>query len=163
MQFDSFISQVSSAIKVGSDSEIEIGPDGISLDEAEYLNVCRYLGKLMCCFLAEKDFPVPIRLSTFAINRADDNGVRFDVLSDQTYLQIHAFAGQTPYAAHEGVTAQVCLDTFSITRFESAVSFGPVRIAFDFVLTAEERQELERDYPDVVIGVLNVVRTQLAG
>ena len=113
-----------------------------------YLNVFRYFAKLLCCHMAEIQAPRPIRLSEFAIGRADANYVWLAVKEDWTYGQMKTHLGESQYAAHGGLIVYGDKTSGIAEGFHSTLTIGPVQYVFYMRLAEIEKLELEASYPE---------------
>ena len=150
IKFDEIACEIFAECKIEPNLQKGIAKLVRVIDSKENVNFFRYVAKILCCFLAETDSPIPLRLSDFAIGSTRENGLRFELVEDSTYTFISNQFGESPYVAHGGLTV-IGDRHLDIQRFLSSLTFGPVRMHYDFVLTKDEQSELRREHPEFLV------------
>lgn len=150
IKFDEVASNIFSTCKKEPNLQRSIALLVETITTKENTDFFRYLAKVLCCFLAETDSPIPLRLSDFSIGNSSENGLRFELVEDYDYTFMSNQLGEFTYAAHGGlsVIGNKCLD---IQRFMSSITFGPIRMNYDFELNKNEQSELRQKYPEFLI------------
>jgi hypothetical protein len=95
-----------------------------------YLNVFRYLAKLMSCHIAESGGPRSIQISDFASGKSQHNPVKLYIDTDPTYQEYSSATGEHGYAAHGGLVVKFSKTTELPTGFHSTLTLGPLRYIF---------------------------------
>lgn len=117
-----------------------------SANPKHYLDVLRYLAKLVSGHLAEIAAPRSERLSRFALGLSDDCPISVAIVRDPTYAE-HARAwGDHPYAAHGGLVLLSDTQRGETTGFHTALSLGPLQCAITYRLDSLERRELTLEH-----------------
>lgn len=119
-------------------------------NRAAYLDVFRYLAKLMANHLADVGAPRARRLGAFALGEADDCPIETAIVRDPTYAAHAGALGAHPYAAHGGLVLLGHNDTGTPTGFHTAVTLGPLQCAIVYRLRPDESAALSGDYPEFV-------------
>jgi hypothetical protein len=117
-------------------------------DSDPYLNVIRYLAKLLSCQMATVKAPIPIRLSRFAIGEIHENCLWLEVKVDPTYDNAIHQLGEHQYAAHGGLVVYGDKQSGVPNAFHSALTIGPIQYAFHIRLSKEEMVEVMAAHPD---------------
>ncbi len=136
-QFDSLMIELDKAHKAGTDPTQVFASERIAVGSKARLDLHRYFAKILCCFLADTDCPIPIRLSTFAIGR-----------SVEDCLQIGIESNMHPFAEHVGLSfVSKSKEDLEPSHIISGISFGSVTVFFWFYFTSTEKAEFKRKYP----------------
>lgn len=96
----------------------------------EYLNVFRYLAKLLCCHLAESEGPRPKPVAAFAIGRLHYNNMLLQIDRDPIYDDYKKLAGEHSYASHGGLVVYSNAETGLPEQFQTSLTLGPARYRF---------------------------------
>jgi hypothetical protein len=107
-----------------------------------YLDVLRYLAKLLCAHMAASGAPRSSRLTRFVLGESDDCPIHLGVIRDQTYAQNAERQGDHSYAAHGGLVLFGVPGDGAPTAFYSALTVGGLQCTITYRLTPEERQAL---------------------
>ncbi|SBS36469.1 hypothetical protein MAQ5080_03457 [Marinomonas aquimarina] len=78
-QFDKLIEFLIDAEKEGLSPNSVFETKDFQVGSEGRINLLRYFAKLLCNFLSDANYPVPLRLSEFAICRSDDNCLKIGV------------------------------------------------------------------------------------
>lgn len=113
-----------------------------------YLDVLRYLAKLLCGHLADSGAPRIERLTRFAMGLSNDCPILTNIAFDATYRAHAETYGYHPYAAHGGLVLISEIGTQTPMGFHSAVTVGGLQCTVTFRFDLAERLALEVNYPD---------------
>lgn len=113
-----------------------------------YLDVLRYLAKLLCGHLADSGAPRIERLTRFALGLSNDCPILTNIAFDATYRAHAETFGDHPYAAHGGLVLISDINTQRPTGFHSAVTVGGLQCTITFRFDPAERLALAADYPE---------------
>ena len=95
-----------------------------------YLDVFRYLAKLLACHIAEVEGPRLRALTDFALGRSKRNVVRLAIDEDPTYRTWHEATGDPHFAGHGGLHVEFSRRTGLARQLSSSLTLGPVRYQF---------------------------------
>ena len=129
-EFDHFHQITSEALAAGRDPSTTFELERYQIGSEPYLNVFRYLAKLMCCHLAESGGPRSIQIGQFAIGASDVNPIKLHIDCDPIYQDYAAATGEHQYAAHGGLVVTTNPQTELLDSFRTPLSLGPVRYLF---------------------------------
>ncbi len=104
--------------------------DRYKIDSQPYLNVFRYLAKLMVCQIAESEGPRPLPVASFARGSSNRNTIKLFIDEDPTYQEYSALSGEHSYAAHGGLIVMADRKTGRPTGFHTTLTLGPLRYVF---------------------------------
>ncbi|WP_138984942.1 hypothetical protein [Pseudomonas chlororaphis] len=142
-EFDRFHTLVSSFLLDGRDPSLVFNSPQYALGSEAYLNVFRYLSKLLCCHVAESCGPRPLEACEFAIGKTRRNIVFLKIDADPTYEAYRDMLGEHKFAAHGGLIVPFDSKTQNPTSFRSSITLGAVRyifwVRFDPIVGAELR------------------------
>lgn len=111
-------------------------------NSVEYLNVFRYLAKLLCCHIAAVGGPTPIAVAQFAIGASNQNRIWLELKRDDNYSKIIEHAGEMGYAAHGGLMVYADKGTLTPNSFYSTLTIGSLQYVFYTHLSASEQSDL---------------------
>lgn len=129
-EFDKFHDAVFALLSKGKDPSSVFDLPQYAIDTEAYLNVFRYLAKLLCCHVAESCGPRPLALSKFALGNVNQNPVFLHIDADPTYAAHREVHGEHNFAGHGGLIVPVDSKTRLPTSFRSSVTLGAVRYIF---------------------------------
>lgn len=95
-----------------------------------YLNVFRYLAKILACQIAEVDGPRILALTQFAIGMTRINPVRLEMGDDPRYQFWLQGSGDPEFAHHGGLSCEISRSTGMVTSLGSSLTHGPLRYNF---------------------------------
>lgn len=95
-----------------------------------YLNVFRYLAKVLACQIAEVGGPRIAPLTNFAINRTNANPVSLSLGEDPKYRQWFDGSGDPEFAGHGGLGAYFSRRTALVNGLTSTLTHGPLQYSF---------------------------------
>lgn len=95
-----------------------------------YLNVFRYLAKVLACHIAEVGGPRFTALVDFAIGRSDANPVSIRVGADGRFQFWFEHTGDPEFAGHGGLSATFPKRTRLANGFSSSLTHGALRYEF---------------------------------
>jgi len=95
-----------------------------------YLDVFRYLAKVLACQIADVDGPRVCALTDFAIGRTDANPVRLEMSEDPAYRQWFEGSGDPEFAGHGGLGVGFSRSTGLAESLFSTLTHGPLRYSF---------------------------------
>ena len=117
-----------------------------------YLNVFRYLAKILCCQMADAGAPRPLHMAKFAIGQKKRNCIWLNIDQDFLFKQL-AERGVVQYAAHGGLVVYGDKATGGPNAFHSTITVGSIRYIFYSRLTKWERYRIMRDSPEYYLGI----------
>ncbi|MDO6461913.1 hypothetical protein Q4485_14470 [Granulosicoccaceae sp. 1_MG-2023] len=155
-QFDSLLRKLNKAYETGIDPA-QVFTSGLFYPGGEAsLDLHRYFAKILCNFLADSECPIPERLSTFAINRSDEDCIYIGMEPNKFLSERGGLSAEFLPAEHKGLSIFATED-LELSHILSGVSFGAVIIYFWFYFTSSEKAELKSEYPDVYRRIRNLV------
>ncbi|RWL79424.1 MAG: hypothetical protein EOR68_31755 [Mesorhizobium sp.] len=95
-----------------------------------YLDVFRYLAKLMACHIAESNGPRSLTIARFASGYSNFNPIKLFVDADPTYREFASLTGEHSFAAHGGLVVRTDAKTELPTGFHTSLTISQVRYIF---------------------------------
>lgn len=129
-EFDRLHKRVLECLAAGSEPRKAFDDARYAEGVERYLNVFRYLAKLLCCHIADCAGPRPVSLSAFAIGQLSHNRVFVQLDADPNYRDRAEVSGDHSYAAHGGLAIIMSRETELPTRVQSYLTLGPVRYRY---------------------------------
>jgi hypothetical protein len=129
-EFDRFHKEALRLLLAGDEPRLALALDRYRVGSQPYLDVFRYLAKLLACHIAEFGGPRSIQIGDFATGKSDFNPIKLSVDADPTYRQYSALSGEPSYAAHGGLVIMFNKRTELPTVFHSTLTLGPLRYVF---------------------------------
>lgn len=130
VEFSRFDEAARSALEKGLDPASVFDDPRYVTGSGPYLNVFRYLAKVLACQIAEVGGPRISTLVDFAIGRSDTNPVRLKMGPDDKFRFWFEGTGDPEFAGHGGLGAEFSKQTGLITGFSSSLTHGPLRYEF---------------------------------
>lgn len=100
------------------------------INSQAYLNVFRYLAKLLICHVAESEGPRPLPVAAFASGNSDRNTIKLFMDSDPTYQEYAALTGEHNYASHGGLIVKTNEKNHLPSAFHTSLTLGALRYVF---------------------------------
>ncbi|ESZ02611.1 hypothetical protein X736_29125 [Mesorhizobium sp. L2C089B000] len=104
--------------------------DRYRIGSEPYLNVFRYLAKLMACHIAESKGPRSLSIARFASGDSDFNPIKLFMDPDPTYREFANLTGDHSFAAHGGLVVKTDPKTELPTGFHTFLTLGQLRYVF---------------------------------
>lgn len=112
-----------------------------------YLNLFRYLAKVLACQIAEVDGPRILAITEFAIGHTDFNPVRLGMGPDPSYPALRKIVDTTQFAAHGGLSVELSRRTGLVNCLRSTLTHGPLRYSFSIAFYQPIGLALQQLYP----------------
>ncbi|WP_375428429.1 hypothetical protein [uncultured Sphingomonas sp.] len=114
----------------GADPASAFDDPRYAVGSAAYLNVFRYLAKLLACHIAEVGGPRLRALTDFALSRSDMNVVRLSINADPDFQRWFEATGDPQFAGHGGLGIDFSRSTRRPKAIYTSLSHGPLRYRF---------------------------------
>ena len=111
----------------------------------DWLNVCRYFAKIMCCYIADSGGPRLNRVASFAMGTSNTNPINLDIS-----------AGDPSIGIATGFVALV-FDQYKtlVTKIEVTQNIKSVKYHFFIELDFFESLELKELCPEIILSALS--------
>lgn len=148
MEFDRFYSEVLALCREGLDPGQVFDRPGYSLGSEAYLNVFRYLAKLLCCQIAESQGPRLLAVRDFALGVSSWNVIHLNIDLDPIYREGTELLGEHSFAGHGGLA--VLGDEFEHrpTGLQSSLTLSAIRFVFSVRFDEGVVAEIRRVAPE---------------
>lgn len=114
----------------GADPAIAFDDSRYAVGSAAYLNVFRYLAKLLACHIAEVDGPRLRALTDFALGLSDRNVVLLAMDADPDFQRWFGETGNPQFAAHGGLGIDFSRSKRRPKAIFTSLTHGPLRYRF---------------------------------
>lgn len=129
-EFERFDAAARDLLERGVDPSTVFDDPHYAVGTEPYLNVFRYLAKILACQIAEVEGPRLKVLTEFALGRSNRNVVRLSIDEDPAYRMWHDATGDPHFAGHGGLMVEFSRRTGLAREFASSLTHGPVRYWF---------------------------------
>jgi hypothetical protein len=129
-EFDRFHTDALKLVVAGMEPAQALQLDRYRIGSETYLNVFRYLAKLMSCHIAGSGGPRSIQIADFATGKSQRNPIKLYMDADPTYQEYSSLTGEHGYAAHGGLVVKFSKTSHLPTGFHSTLTLGPLRYVF---------------------------------
>lgn len=130
VEFARFDEAARALLAQGADPGSAFDDPRYAVGSAAYLNVFRYLAKVLACQIAEVGGPRIAALVDFAIERSDANPVSVRIGPDGRFQFWFEHTGDPEFAGHGGLGATFSKRTGLTNGFMSSLTHGPLRYEF---------------------------------
>ncbi len=130
VEFTRFDATARALLEAGFDPIGAFDDPRYALGSGPYLDVFRYLAKVLACHVADVDGPRIAALTDFAIGRTDRNPVSVAMDADPKYRFWYEGTADAEYAAHGGLMTTFSQRTGLTKSLGSTLTHGPLRYAF---------------------------------
>jgi hypothetical protein len=114
----------------GADPSTAFDNPRYALGTTEYLDVFRYLAKILACHIAEVGGPRLCTLTDFAIGRADRNVIRLSMDADPNFKTWFEATGDPQFAGHGGLGIDFSRNRRRPKKIFTSLTHGPLRYRF---------------------------------
>ena len=114
----------------GADPSTAFDDPRYAVGTTAYLNVFRYLAKILACHIAEVGGPRLRALTDFAIGRADRNVIRLSMDDDPDFKTWFEATGDPQFAGHGGLGIDFSRSKRRPKEIFTSLTHGPLRYRF---------------------------------